>query len=471
MGFRPFDDTFITLRVARNLLAGAGPVYSEGERVLATTTPLWAFLTAALGTIGIPLETAAFTLSLVADAGVALLLWSLMRRLGLGDIAAVLSVVWFVFFIDALSLARSGMEVAVFACAVLGAIRLALANRMVLAWSVAAAAPLIRPEGVLVFPALVMLAMTSRGRLRTPWQAPAIAGVIGGVWVAWAWWYFGSPIPQSLVAKASHVTADADLCGFSATNLRLLMTTGQYGDVLFSRSWLQMVWLPWGLAVAGLVSLRREPSAMAALAVVPIAYVVLYGSRCAFTWFPWYYYLLYPFVCALAAVGTLAIVRLSARWIPSADRWMPGAVLVVWAVAQTVALAAYKWAPTPDRVVEGYRQVVVSIPRTTDVLVAASEIGVIGWDVWPARMFDLVGLATREAVGVPPAESIARVRPDYIVARTDEAASWLADLAATDWFARDYALVATSDHPGASRQFRVWQRRDPTRTDTPHPEP
>ncbi|MDA1307945.1 MAG: hypothetical protein O2917_11890, partial [Acidobacteria bacterium] len=144
LGPRPFDDTFITIRVARNLLAGAGLVYSEGERVLATTTPLWALLTAALGVIGIPLETAAFTVSLGADAGVALLLWSLMRRLGLGDTAALLSVVWFVFFIDAVSLARSGMEVTLFACTVLGAIRLALANRMILAWGVAAATPLIR---------------------------------------------------------------------------------------------------------------------------------------------------------------------------------------------------------------------------------------------------------------------------------------------------------------------------------------
>ncbi len=456
--------------MARNLLAGAGLVYSEGERVLATTTPLWALLTAALGVIGIPLETAAFTLSLVADAGVALLLWSLMRRLGLGDTAALLSVVWFVFFIDAVSLARSGMEVTLFACTVLGAIRLALANRMILAWSVAAATPLIRPEGVLVFPVLILLAQTSRDRLlRTPWQAPVIACIIGGAWVAWAWWYFGSPIPQSLVAKASHVTADADLCGFSTTNLRLLVTTGQYGDTLFARSWLQMVWLPWGLAVGGLVSLRRHPSAIVALGVVPVAYLLLYGSRCAFTWFPWYYYLLYPFVCALAAVGTVALARLVARWAPSGARWLPGAVVVVWAVAQTLAFVTVKWSPAPDRVVQGYRQVAAPIPRTSDVLVAASEIGVIGWDVWPARMFDLVGLASPDAVGVPPAVSIDRVRPDYIVARTDEAARWLADLAASEWFERDYVLIMMVDDPVSPRQFKVWQRRDQTQTDTRHP--
>jgi hypothetical protein len=44
---RAQDDAFITYRYARNLATGRGFVYNEGERVLGTTTPLYAMILAA----------------------------------------------------------------------------------------------------------------------------------------------------------------------------------------------------------------------------------------------------------------------------------------------------------------------------------------------------------------------------------------------------------------------------------------
>ncbi len=41
------DDGFIHLRVADQLLHGNGPVFNAGERVEASTSPLWVFLLAA----------------------------------------------------------------------------------------------------------------------------------------------------------------------------------------------------------------------------------------------------------------------------------------------------------------------------------------------------------------------------------------------------------------------------------------
>jgi arabinofuranosyltransferase len=53
------DDGFINLRIVRNVLDGFGPVYNLGERVEATTSPLWVALLVALGALGIRLELAA----------------------------------------------------------------------------------------------------------------------------------------------------------------------------------------------------------------------------------------------------------------------------------------------------------------------------------------------------------------------------------------------------------------------------
>jgi hypothetical protein len=450
LGFRPFDDTYITLRFAQNLISGSGFSYNSGEPVLVVTTPMWALLVAAGGALGVPLESVAFALGLAADAAVVWLLWSLIRVLGFGEHAAVMGVVMFAALTDAWSLARSGMEVSAFALCALVALRCALANRMVVAWGVAAIAVLVRPEGILIFPALLAIVWASRPRLQIPWQAVGVAAGIGAVWGIGAWWYFGSPIPQSLVAKAAHVTAAPDLCGFSAANLRQLVTTGQFGDLIFSRSWLQLAWLPWLCAVIGLIRMRRTWPALATLAVFPLLYGVVYASRCAFTWFPWYYYAFYPFVCALAGIGLAGVWRRS--------RLFASAVVALWVVAQTTAFVTHKHPASDDFIVRGYTQVTVPVPRSPDVVVAALEIGVVGWRVYPSRILDLAGLASPEVIGVPQTEAVARTQPDYLVLRTDDAAALLSALRATAWFSRDYVPMITLPDPAGGREFVTWRR-------------
>ena len=49
------DDGFIYLRVVDNLQSGAGPVFAEGERVEAYTSPLWfAILSVSTWVAGLP---------------------------------------------------------------------------------------------------------------------------------------------------------------------------------------------------------------------------------------------------------------------------------------------------------------------------------------------------------------------------------------------------------------------------------
>jgi arabinofuranosyltransferase len=53
------DDGFINLRVVRNVLDGYGPVFNIGERVEASTSPLWIYVLVAAGALGFRLEGAA----------------------------------------------------------------------------------------------------------------------------------------------------------------------------------------------------------------------------------------------------------------------------------------------------------------------------------------------------------------------------------------------------------------------------
>ena len=71
------DDGLIVLRTVRNLLAGNGPVFNEGERVEANTSTLWTYLTYFGGVVGGPvrLEYVALALALVLSvAGVVFLM-------------------------------------------------------------------------------------------------------------------------------------------------------------------------------------------------------------------------------------------------------------------------------------------------------------------------------------------------------------------------------------------------------------
>jgi hypothetical protein len=60
------DDGFINVRVAQQLLAGNGLVYNVGERVEAITSPAWVAVLSLAGALGMRLDDAAWSLSLLA---------------------------------------------------------------------------------------------------------------------------------------------------------------------------------------------------------------------------------------------------------------------------------------------------------------------------------------------------------------------------------------------------------------------
>lgn len=76
------DDGYIYLRVVDQVLAGNGPVYNGGERIEATTSPLWLWLLSLLAAVfrGVPTAWIAVGLGLLLSvAGLALAQWGAYR--------------------------------------------------------------------------------------------------------------------------------------------------------------------------------------------------------------------------------------------------------------------------------------------------------------------------------------------------------------------------------------------------------
>src|SRR5687768_11074670 len=150
LGFRPFDDTYITFRYSLNLASGHGFVYNLGDPVLGTTAPLWAIVLALCAEAGLPIEQASLVIALVCDAASAFLLFHMLRSLGFGAAIPLAGALIFLGFFDYLSLARSGMESSFFVFLVLGALSSIASKRSVAAAVFTSLAVLTRPEGVLL---------------------------------------------------------------------------------------------------------------------------------------------------------------------------------------------------------------------------------------------------------------------------------------------------------------------------------
>jgi hypothetical protein len=461
LGFRPFDDTYITFRYSLNLASGHGLVYNLGEPVLGTTAPLWAMVLALCAAVGIPIEPSSIVIALLCDAASAFLLFQLLRSLRFGAGIPLAGALLFLGFFDYLSLARSGMESSFFVFVVLGALASIASMRLVTAAVFTALAALTRPEGALLLvllPAALWYYRADLSRREIVFALAALVAITGS-WAVYAVGTFGSVVPQSVVAKAG-MFKDPSLAQFSWNNITLFFLRGQFGGEIFTRTYIQLMPLVTLLAIVGagwvlVDALRaREGSAVPRVALLlffPGAYVAGMSLSHAFTYFPWYYAPIYPFLAALVPIGAAAATRSRASAVL--------AVSVALIAAQIAAAIVVKMPSDTTFWVDGYFEVSERVPRDASIRVAAPEIGAVGWRVWPATILDMAGLVTPAAVGVTPEAYLKATRPEFLIVRTDNAAELLKTLQMAQWFAETYDVDASRRDPYADREFRTYKRK------------
>lgn len=193
------DDAFITFRYAQNLAEGNGPVFNLGERILGTTAP--------------------------GHMLVASLVYLVVGKTALPSVMAVLGVIaWMatavgVFCLLAPALRQTGAAVVAFAVAAGGPIIfnwVLMEVNFVLAfatWAVWAAmyrkwyavavltglAALYRPDAFLL---VGILGLWGIWHERWDFWKPTVLGaLVVGPWLAFATWYYGSPLPQTAETK------------------------------------------------------------------------------------------------------------------------------------------------------------------------------------------------------------------------------------------------------------------------------
>ena len=196
----PYDDAFITFRYVENVAHGAGLTYNPPIRVWGFTSPLYVLWLTVLRLVfsAIDLPTVAVRANVVfvlaAGAGAFLLVRRYTADIWLACLAGCVLLV----HPSLLSISAGGMESLLFLSLLLFALLALTTDRAALAGALIGLSFLARPEGVLLLP---LALFRYRSNLRQLLRMLMGAGVVAGLWLAFAAGYFNSIVPLPIIAK------------------------------------------------------------------------------------------------------------------------------------------------------------------------------------------------------------------------------------------------------------------------------
>ena len=386
-----YDDPFISYRYAENLARGLGFVYNPGLRVLSTTTPLFTLLLALLSPFASDLHSLANLTGSVSIALGGLFLFDLARTWGAprAGLAALLLYPTF-----SLLLFTLGSETPLALALCLAAFAFYARRRFSLTAAAGALAILTRPDTALVPLLLGAAYLFERRRMKAsgrqdpfPWKAALVFLAITLPWLAFAWAYFGSPLPVTLVAKQHQGTMAISL-GFAPGFLQVARD--------FARLW--QYWVEAALALGGLVFVLARDRRWLVFLAWPLAHFAAYALLGVGNYF-WYYAPLAPGFLILAGLGlhalSLANVPSLARLHIATPLRLAAALPVGLALLLSLAQAHDLWSvhPITDPRFSIYQAAGSWLQAETppDTTVGALEVGIIGY--YARRpMVDFAGL-------------------------------------------------------------------------------
>ncbi|MGH2619906.1 MAG: hypothetical protein ACRDHG_04965 [Anaerolineales bacterium] len=427
-GPRAFDDAYITYRYARNLAHGDGFVYNRGERVLGTTTPLYTILLAltSRATSSDNFPRLSIGINAIFDLGTALLLVRVLTSFGMPVRIARLVSIAYVLSPLRIWVALGGMETSMAVFWLLaGCYRYAVKKDNLSTAACSGIACLTRPD-LAILPVLLAAHAIARSR-RIPWKPAAAFAAVTAPWLVFSWFYFGSPLPQSIIAKSSAYflhpyQASVYLLAYVGT--RSWSSLRSWPVPAIGISAIVMLWL---YVVGSWRAARENPRALPLALFSPLYVLAL--SLANPLLFIWYYPPLLLLLEGFVSLGIFRFVEAAKRRFQASAMGLAIAGLLVLEWAGTGGPQG--WIATlPGReavyaTAAGALQSVLEPGRS----IGLPEIGVFGYAFGGHRVVDTVGLVTPEAVPYLlrwPApgqtftyaisnEVIAELSPDYII--------------------------------------------------------
>ncbi|NBO18100.1 MAG: hypothetical protein EBV03_02535 [Proteobacteria bacterium] len=378
------DDAFITYRYARNLASGHGLVFHAGERVLGTTTPLYAFLCAGIYRLGFALERAMPLINIGIEM---LLLAQLCRHVLLTPASRLTFATLLILSPLAGRLCANGMETQLFMLLVAQSLIWSQQQKRLRATLLASLACLCRPEALLAL-ALLLVQLARARAWRSLAACAALAGVVMAATATALYGYYGHVLPLSMRLKAY------SMGGARLEVIKLFFAFDPVSPLATL------------LAAAGLCHYRRFSPAQALLCAFGAAYMLAYLTA-APAMSLWY---AYPALITLMLCAATAIARAHPALPPAA-----------------AACAALFWLALYPRLenVDGIRNNLYGDMRqwcqaTHPKTIMACDVGRIGYYCDESTIYDICGLvwehiAEKYQARTPLAAVIAEIQPEYLL--------------------------------------------------------
>jgi hypothetical protein len=391
------DDAPITYRYAENIAAGNGFVYNAGERVLGTSTPLFALILAAARVLGIPIPTASNVIGLLASVAVVAVTMALVVDLSGSFLTALLGGAILLGQGSFIRYSMAGMETPLYTLLILLSLLAFARKRMLLSSVLAALTLLMRLDGVAVAGAIVLSYSIEQRRL--PLREFLVFVLVVSPWFLFSLGYFGSLVPLSMLAKQQHLQA-------------------LHADRFWIWDWLFVSPLRAGMClllftIIGLIwSLHARSELKRWLAIIAwfAAYLAEY-TLVGIPFYEWYLVPAYPVLASLTAVGLVTGVKSVRSW--------PLRTRIRIAVPIFIALML-PYGQNVRASVQGFKDYLVGVERSrvlagmwlhdhtpAESTVGAGAIGHVGYES-NRYILDSAGLVT-------PLANLARSSPDYYV--------------------------------------------------------
>jgi len=460
-GPRTIDDSFITYRYARNILAGNGFVYNPGERVLGTTTPLYTILLVILGLltggVNAPFPILSMGINALTDGLTCLLLLRLGRQLGspLAGLGAAL--VWAIAPYS-VTFAIGGLETSLYVMLLTGLVYSYIDERYGLAWLCGALSLLTRPDALILLGPLALDRFLQIGRasLRKT-SGVHFWAVVGEAltflvpclsWIIFSALYFGSPLPHSISAKS--------LAYYLPGNAAFIRLLQHYATPFLEHLTFGIPWITVGIVLYLFLFLVGAQHALRVkIHLWPwIAYPWLYFATFAianpliFRWYltpPLPAYIFFILIGGEQIIQQIFRVKISETQLGSIRKILATSLAFALVVLAPAGLSLQGWTLHPDHGPDRpspemayiklellYRQAASLLSnelmtRSSTPLLAAGDVGVLGFYTG-ARILDTVGLNSPISTSYYPLDAdlytinyaippdlILDQSPDYIV--------------------------------------------------------
>jgi hypothetical protein len=471
---RVWEDALITVTHARNAVAGLGLTHHPGEPVTHGFTSAVSVLIPLAGEVVVH-GSGIFVLkvaSLVAAALTIVVAARLCARLGLGRWPTVLALLYLAVDQNQIFYGMAGMETQVAVLVLLWSVDALMSagpKRIGLTFGLAV---LTRPD-FLLWDGLASLDLLARIRWRAV-QAFLVAGLILAPWIIFTTLYYGSPIPNTILAKSAHFVTPPPIgldplglagwfvTSFADRGLALLRTfTPFYEDTLVVSAPLPLGLaffvsiIVWVLAIVGATRTWRIPGWRAAVlfagAFTVYRLVLLPGA-----YFDWY---VPPHTAILILLVAAGIDRL--RPLPTFDPRPVVAVVVAVLLAAHLPFTTGLEAKLQQNIENDVRrQVGLELGRLMKPgeTVATESAGYYEF-YSNAKMYDYPGLTSptaRTTIASLPSDRrgiedmIDALRPDWLALRPPE---WDAVRFRYPDTANGYSVVETVSSPPGSIEF------------------